>query len=206
VRLKVTGRESHAGAAHEQGVSANLELAHKVIEIEKLTNYDRKTTVNVGLMHGGEKRNTIPGCADAFIDLRYPTAEDGQYLTASIEEIVTTPSIANPNYPDLPQIDFWTSLHRPVKAANSRVDELIAEAMGLSLLIGEPIVGTSYSGGGTDGSISQAAGLPTLDSVGLNGDGKHSSREKTNKQSLLARTQLAAVMIGRQIDHLDSSD
>jgi glutamate carboxypeptidase len=200
VRLKVSGRESHAGAAHDQGVSANLELAHKVIEIEKLTDYDRGTTVNVGVMRGGEKRNTVPGCASAFVDLRYPTAKDGEYLARSIEKILATPSITNPNYPDLPQSEFWYSLHRPAKEPNSRVDEMIAEAMGLSMLIGEPIVGTRYSGGGTDGSLAQGVGLPTIDSVGLDGAGAHSSREKTTFQSLLARTQLAAVMIGREIE------
>jgi glutamate carboxypeptidase len=199
VRLKVTGRESHAGAAHEQGVSANLELAHEVIAIEQLTDYERQVTVNVGVMGGGEKRNTVPGCADAYIDLRYPAAADGDQLIASIEKIAATPTVANPSYPGLPTVDVWSRLHRPVKPVNAEVDAMIAEAMGLSLLIGEPVVGTLYSGGGTDGSIAQAAGLPTVDSLGLDGEGAHSSRELTTLQSLIARTKLAAVMIARQI-------
>ena len=91
VRLKVTGRESHAGAAHEQGVSANLGLAHEIVAIEQLTDYQRGVTVNVGVMHGGEKRNTVPGCADAFVDLRYPTVKDGEYLRESIDKIASTP-------------------------------------------------------------------------------------------------------------------
>jgi len=60
-------------------------------------------------------------------------------------------------------------------------------------------VGSTYSGGGTDGSIAQAVGLPTVDSLGVNGSGAHSSREKTSLQSLVARTKLAAVIIARQI-------
>lgn len=199
-RIKVTGRESHAGAAHEQGVSANLELAHEVIAIEQLTDYERAVTVNVGVMAGGEKRNTVPGCADAYIDLRYPTAADGEQLIAGIQEIAATPSVVNPSYPGLPTVEVWTRLHRPVKPISATVDALLAEAMGLSMIIGEPIVGTTYSGGGTDGSIAQAVGLPTLDSLGLNGDGAHSSREETSLQSLVARTKLAAVMLARQID------
>ena len=79
------------------------------------------------------------------------------------------------------------------------MDALIAEAMGLSQLLGEPIVGSMYSGGGTDGSIAQAVGLPTVDSLGLNGSGGHSSREMTSVNSLIARTKLAAVIIARQI-------
>lgn len=199
VRLKVTGRESHAGAAHEQGVSANLGLAHEIVAIEQLTDYQRGVTVNVGVMHGGEKRNTIPGCADAFIDLRYPTVQDGEYLLAAINKIVSTPHVVNPDYPGLPKTEVWGLLHRPAKQPNIEVDALIAKAMGLSQVIGEPIEGTIYSGGGTDGSIAQAAGLPTMDTLGLNGEGAHSVREKTSLASLIARTKLAAVLIHRQI-------
>jgi len=199
-RLRITGRESHAGAAHEQGVSANLALAHKVIAIEELTDYSRHITVNVGVMRGGEKRNTVPGCAEAAIDMRYPAQEQGEYLVAAVGEIAATPTAINPSYPDLPVADISTRLHRPAKLENADVDALIAQAMGLSRLIGEPIAGGMYSGGGTDGSLAQAAGLPTLDTLGLDGAGAHSSRERASVQSLLARTKLAAVMIGRQID------
>jgi glutamate carboxypeptidase len=199
VRFKVTGRESHAGASHEQGVSANLELAHQVVAIEQLTDYERGVTVNVGVMEGGEKRNTIPGCADAYIDLRYPTLADGEYLLGAVDEIAAQTYMENPNYPELPTTEVWGVLHRPVKEINIEVDALIAQAMGLSQLIGEPIVGSIYSGGGTDGSIAQGVGLPTADSFGLNGSGGHSSREKTSLQSLVARTKLAAIIISRQI-------
>ncbi|MEJ2531979.1 MAG: M20 family metallopeptidase [Halioglobus sp.] len=200
VRLRVTGRESHAGAAHQEGVSANLELAHKVVAIEALTDYDRNITVNVGVMSGGEKRNTVPGCAEALVDLRYPTAAEGEYLRASIEAIAARKETGNPAFPDLPRIELWSALHRPVKPPHPRVDALIAEAMGLSRLIGEPVEGSLFSGGGTDGSIAQAAGLPTLDTLGLDGSGGHSSRERASLQSLVARARLAAVMIGRQIE------
>lgn len=199
VRLKVTGREAHAGAAHEQGVSANLALAYQVVAIEQLTDYQRGVTVNVGVMAGGEKRNTIPGCADAYVDLRYPSVEDGEYLAAAIDDISVQTYIENADYPGLPATEVWSVLHRPVKQENPEVDAVIAQAMGLSQLIGEPIVGTIYSGGGTDGSIAQAMGLPTVDSLGLNGSGGHSSREMTSVSSLIARTKLAAVIIARQI-------
>ena len=198
-RLKVTGRESHAGGAHEQGVSANLELAHKIVAIEQLTDYERKLTVNTGVMAGGEKRNTVAGCADAYIDMRFPTIAGGEELKQRISEIAAQKHTANPNYPELPITESWAVLHRPAKAQNDTVDALIAQAMGISKLIGEPIVGTRYSGGGTDGSITQGAGLPTIDSLGMDGSGVHSSRETSNVQSLIARTKLAAVMLARHI-------
>ena len=198
-RLRVTGRESHAGGAHEEGVSATLEMAHKVIEVEKLTDYSRNVTVNTGVLSGGEKRNTVPGCADAYIDMRFPTREDGEKLKQSISDIAANVAVKSDKYPGLPKIESWAVLHRPVKAENAKVDEIISQAMAISALIGEPITGTRYSGGGTDGSIAQGVGLPTMDSLGMDGKGAHSSREESTVQSLIARTKLAAVMLARQL-------
>ncbi len=199
-RLKITGREAHAGANHEEGVSANLELAHKVVEIEKLTDYEAGSTVNTGTMGGGEKRNTIPGCAEAYIDMRYLTAEAGEKLKSGIEEVAATTVVSNPEYPEFPVVESWVILHRPAKQENAEVDALIAQAMGLSMLLGdEPITETNVSGGGTDGSIVQSAGLPTIDGLGLNGTGIHSSREASTVDTLIERTKMAAIMIGRQI-------
>ncbi|MFT5572672.1 MAG: glutamate carboxypeptidase [Cryomorphaceae bacterium] len=198
-RIRIIGRESHAGGAHEEGVSANLELAHKVVEIEQMTDYQRKVTVNTGVMAGGEKRNTISGCAEAYIDMRFPTAEDGEQLKQRLIEIASSATVTNPRYPEFPQIESWATLHRPVKAQNDMVDQLISQAMGISKLVGEPIVGTRYSGGGTDGSIAQAVGLPTMDSLGMDGIGAHSSREAASVKSLIARTKLAAVLLNRLI-------
>lgn len=198
-RIKVIGRESHAGGAHSDGVSANLELAHKIVALEQLTDYSKKTTVNTGVMGGGEKRNTIAGCADAYIDMRFPSEDLGQQLKQSLAEIAASKSVRNERHPDYPKVEFWASLHRPVKAQHPRVDQLIKQAMGLSAQIGEPITGTRYAGGGTDGSIAQAVGLPTIDSLGIDGVGAHSSREAASVKSLMARTKLVAVMLARLI-------
>jgi len=199
-RIRVSGRESHSGGAHANGVSANLELAHKIIDIEKLTDYEQNVTVNVGVMAGGEKRNTIPGCADAYIDMRFPTQEHGLELKENLLKLAEKTHISNRNYPELPKTESWAILHRPAKQAHPEVDALIAQAMGLSKLIGEPVLGSGYSGGGTDGSLAQAVGLATIDSLGLDGSGAHSSREESSVASLMARVKLAAVMLARQIE------
>ena len=198
-RIKVTGRESHAGEAHHAGVSANLELSHKIIALEALTNYKKMTTVNVGTIRGGERRNTRPGCAEAFVDLRFVNNQEGRELKSQVEEIALTQFTHSADFPDLPQSEVWAILHRPAKSPLPETDHLIAEVMGLSAVIGEPIVGTYHSGGGTDGSLTQAKGLPTLDSLGPDGGGAHSSREWTTRTSLMARTKLAAVFLSRLI-------
>jgi glutamate carboxypeptidase len=94
---------------------------------------------------------------------------------------------------------MWSSLHRPAKPERAEVNRMIETVMGLSRILGEPVEGGYYSGGGTDGSLTQAVGLPTLDSLGLDGTGSHSSRETTSIASLMARTKLAAVILYRLI-------
>ena len=59
IELEVTGRASHSGAAHAQGVSAIEAMARKIQRLHKLTDYDLGTTVNVGLIQGGQSVNTV---------------------------------------------------------------------------------------------------------------------------------------------------
>ena len=62
-RIVVNGLASHAGGAHQQGRTAIKELAYKIVEVEKMTDYESGVTVNVGVISGGEARNTIAPCA-----------------------------------------------------------------------------------------------------------------------------------------------
>lgn len=197
-RLRVTGRAAHAGNAHEQGMSAIHELSHKIIEIEGLTDYDRQITVNVGLVQGGEARNTISPCADAYIDLRYPDNDLGNYLVREIKRIAAKKHTRNRHIRQSPETEIWVKLHRPAKPIHPESDAILSAAMGISAALGQPL-GSRYSGGGTDGSIMQSVGLPTADSLGPDGKGDHSPREESSISSLMIRTKLIAVLLSRLI-------
>ncbi len=75
--LEIEGQASHSGAAHERGVSAVTELAHQILRLEAMTDYERGTTVNVGVVQGGSKVNVRPASARAEIDLRVTTDKRG---------------------------------------------------------------------------------------------------------------------------------
>ena len=197
-RLVVTGRAAHAGNAHERGMSAIHELSHKIIEIEQLTDYDLKTTVNVGLVKGGEARNTISPCAEAYVDLRYPDNDLGHHLVREIKRVAAIEHTRNDRLGESPRTELWIKLHRPAKPVHPDSDALISLTMGISTELGQPL-GTRYSGGGTDGSLMQAVGLPTIDSVGPDGKGDHSPREQSSISSLVIRTKVVAVLLSRLI-------
>jgi glutamate carboxypeptidase len=191
----VNGRASHAGGAHEQGRSAIKELAYKIVEIENMTDYESGVTVNVGLVSGGEARNTVAPCAEAFIDLRYPEPQQGEEAAARFEEIFNQVY----SYPvDSGEItaESWVNLHRPPKIPTPESDYLLEKARAIGRLLGQEL-GVTDSGGGTDGSLTQAVGLPTQDSLGVAGTGAHSNREQARVSSLVERAQLSAVLIQR---------
>lgn len=194
-RFVVNGVASHAGGAHEQGRSAIKELAYKIVEIENMTDYETGLTVNVGVVSGGEARNTIAPCAEAFVDLRYPTPEHGEQARQQFESIFSQVYSYPVDSGEL-STDSWVNLHRPPKIATAESDYLLEKTRSIGRLLGQEL-GVTDSGGGTDGSLTQAVGLPTLDSLGIAGTGAHSNREQARLSSLVERAQLSAVLIRR---------
>ena len=194
-RFVVRGVAAHAGAAHERGRSAIKELAYKIVEIEKLTDYESGVTVNVGVISGGEARNTIAPCAEALVDLRYPEPQQGLDALAAFESIFSN-VLAYPDNSSELTTESWVSLHRPPKIPTEQSDYLLDKTIAIGRLLGQEL-GITDSGGGTDGSLSQTVGLPTLDSLGSDGGGAHSELELARVSSLLERAKLSAILIRR---------
>ena len=194
-RFVVNGRASHAGGAHQQGRSAIKELAYKIVQIENMTDYESGVTVNVGVINGGEARNTIAPCAEALVDLRYPEPQQGLDAVKRWEEIFGSVYSYPVDSGEL-STNSWTSLHRPPKIPTEKSDALLNKTIAIGRLLGQEFTVTD-SGGGTDGSLTQAVGLPTLDSLGSDGTGAHSKREQGRISSLVERAQLSVVLIGR---------
>ena len=194
-RFVVNGVASHAGGAHELGRSAIKELAYKIVEIEKMTNYETGVTVNVGIVNGGEARNTIAPCAEALVDLRYPEPQQGEAARQQFENIANN-VYSYPVHAGEITTERWINLHRPPKIPTQKSDFLLEKTRAIGRLLGQEL-GITDSGGGTDGSLTQAVGLPTLDSLGVAGTGAHSGREQARVSSLVERAQLSALLIRR---------
>ena len=85
-RYEITthGRPAHAGARHQEGRSAILEMARQVIAIEAMTDYARGITVNIGQITGGTADNVVPEHCRAAIDLRVATVADAEAMHAKL--------------------------------------------------------------------------------------------------------------------------
>jgi glutamate carboxypeptidase len=191
--IEVEGVAAHAGNAHARGRSAIRELAQKVLEIEALTDYERGVTANVGTIEGGSKRNIVPARARAWIDVRYDDPETGEWLRSRLEEIAATTFVEGT------RTRLWGTLHRPPKAETEQVKALLDRYADVVRDLALPLPEAVHSGGGTDGSLMGAVGLPTLDSMGVVGGNAHTSEEFVLLERIPDRTFIAAIFMRRLI-------
>ena len=189
--LTVDGVASHAGGAHSKGRSAILALARKVVEIEALTNYDAGITLNTGTFDGGTKRNIVPEFAEAWIDLRYDDSNQGDEIRERLEQIAAQPHVEGTHGA------LWGTLHRPPKRETDATRELLELHAEVARALGSELPPPIHAGGGTDGSLTGALGLPTLDSMGVRGGAAHTDREFVVLDSLSERAALGAILMRR---------
>jgi glutamate carboxypeptidase len=184
--VRTRGRAAHAGGDHEKGRNAIEEMAHQVLAIQRLTDYERGTTLNVGVIHGGTASNVVPDEAVAEVDLRVMQPGEAERISAALQALRpilkgTTVEVSGElNRPPMPFDDRMKTTFEKVRA--------IAAAIGLDLKAG----GT---GGGSDANFIAPLGIPVLDGLGPAGEGYHSEREYIFANSLLERAQLVTAIL-----------
>ncbi len=186
--LTVYGRNAHAGANPERGRSAIHELAHKLVPIAALNGLSEGTTLNVGVIHGGTRRNVVADRAICEIDVRVLTLEAYRQLDSELRRIVSEPHI-----PDT-RIEVTTGHCFAPMERNERNVRLYEVARGVASRLGFEL-GATESGGGSDANHISAMGVPVLDGLGPRGAGAHSPEEHLIIPSVVERTGLLAHLI-----------
>jgi glutamate carboxypeptidase len=185
-RVTVTGRPAHAGADHEKGINAIEEMAHQVLNIQRFTEYEAGTTVSVGVVRGGTRSNVVPAQATARVDVRVIDAAEAARLDARMHSLTAR----------LPGASVHVSggINRPPMARSAAVARLYVQAQDLGEALGLRIT-EAGSGGGSDGNFTAALGVPTLDGLGVVGDGGHAEHEHVVLSSMPERAALLAALI-----------
>ncbi len=184
--VKVKGRAAHAGGKHQDGRNAIEELAHQVITIQKMTDYAKGTTFNVGMIRGGTASNVVPDEAEAVVDFRVLVPEETERVYAAMQSL-------KPVTPDT-SIEVSGELNRPPMPKDERMQATFARAQQIAASIGMQLK-AGGSGGGSDGNFVAPLGIPLLDGLGACGEGLHSEREYILTNSLVERAKLAAELI-----------
>lgn len=174
------GLPAHAGVEHHLGHNAIREIAHQILTLEAMTDYARELTVNVGLVKGGSRSNVVPEWASVEVDVRMPNPAIG-------DEIVQRIRALKPVDPGV-TLTIEGGINRPGYEKTPDIAALYEHARTLAADIGFDLVDLK-TGGGSDGNFT-AALAPTLDGLGVDGDGGHTHEERLYISSVLPRTRL----------------
>lgn len=186
--LIISGRASHAGSAPEDGRSANLELAHKIIALHDLNDFETGTTVSVNLISGGSARNVISAEARATIDVRVMTAADAETVERRIRDIIAR------SWVDGTFAQLTGGLNRPPLEPTSGTPALLDVAK--EILAELELEFTELTSGGfSDGNFTAAIGVPTLDGLGMVGFNNHGIEEYVELAPLADRMALVTGLI-----------
>jgi glutamate carboxypeptidase len=186
--LRARGRAAHAGADFEKGANAIVELSRAVLLAHALTDPARSVTVNVGVVRGGIRPNVVPDLAEAEIDFRVRTVEDGRRVEAAVRAIQPTDPRVN--------LHAEGGMHYPPLERAPHVVAVYEAARGVAAELGLPLDEAS-TGGASEASFAAALGVPTLDGLGADGDGAHAEHEHVLLTSIPERVALAAGLIAR---------
>jgi glutamate carboxypeptidase len=167
--VQVEGRPAHAGSRHQDGRNAIYEAARQILAVESMTDYTRGITTTIGMITGGTAVNTIPQHCQFPVDLRVETVADGEALSNEILGL-------QPHNPDM-RVTVSGGMNRPPYERSEGVTRLFEHARGLAAELGFDLQDVPRTGGGSDGNFTAALGVPTLDGLGIDGDGAHTLQE-----------------------------
>lgn len=192
--LTFHGRAAHAGLDPERGVNAAVEAALLTIACRAWADHAVGTTVTPTVLAAGTTSNTVPAEARLTIDVRAWTAAEQQ----RVDRLVRAWTLEHP------EADWSIAggIDRPALEESMSADLFaravrVAEALGFAPLEGAAV------GGASDGNLTAAAGVPTLDGLGAIGDGAHADHEHA---SITGMTQRAAVLAALISDVLEAGD
>jgi len=184
--ITVTGRSAHAGVDPEKGVNAVQELALQIERLMKVSNRRRGISVQTTVVSGGTVSNVIPEHAHAEVDIRFSRAADGPRLDRKLRTLGSITKGA--------RVEIRGGTNRPPLERTAAVRALFQHAQSLMHDMGLPL-GEASTGGGSDGNLTAALGVPTLDGLGAVGDFPHSPREYIIIRALPERAALLAGLL-----------
>ncbi|POR49980.1 M20/M25/M40 family metallo-hydrolase [Bosea psychrotolerans] len=185
--LLAEGRPSHAGSRLKDGRSAVNMMARQLIAIEEMTGDD--CTFSVGVISGGQWVNCVPTtCRAEALSM----AKRQSDLDRGVERMLALSS----ENADGTRFTVTRGVTRPVWEPDAGTLKLYELARKIAGELGWDLEHGS-AGGGSDANFTGAAGIPSLDGLGLLGAGYHTLEEHIEVDSLAQRSRLMAGLLTR---------
>lgn len=167
----IKGKSAHAGADFLAGISSIEEMAHKVLDFQALTDLEKGTTVNTGVIKGGTIPNAVPAECMCALDIRFKYMSELERIR---KEVAT---ICAKNYVEGTTCTYnELNLFTPFETHDDTM--LLFDFMKTTAAnYGLPETSPVHVGGCSDATYIQASGTPVLCSCGMCGEWNHTIRE-----------------------------
>jgi glutamate carboxypeptidase len=152
--------------------------------LETLGDASVGTTVSPTVAQAGTRSNVIPEEASLLVDVRVWTSEEGRRVESAIRGY----------RPATARIAVRGGFDRPPLQPTPESERLYQQARGIARELGFEL-GAARVGGASDGNLTAAAGVPTLDGLGPNGAGAHARDEHVLLADLPRRAALLARLL-----------
>lgn len=187
--MSFTGIAAHSSICN-QGRSAILEASYKILQLEKMKQAD-DITINVGTIEGGTTVNTVPEKCKIQIDVRFNNEESLKIVDEYVRKIAETV------YVDGVKTELevmGTRIAMDYKDYNKQLLDKMNEIFNECNM--SPLTARKATGG-SDAAYTSAAGIASIDSIGVSGGYIHSRDEYANIDSLVENAKrMAAVIYG----------
>ncbi|MGB9867484.1 MAG: M20 family metallopeptidase [Bacillota bacterium] len=187
--VEVQGLEAHAGTNPQDGASAVVELAHRVIALNELTDLAEGNVVNVGTACGGRWINLVPGSARAEVQSHF--VRQGEMLHRRIVEALEAP-VRVPRT----VVRWHGGITHPAWEPNQKSEELKEFVEGIGRELGIDLH-RSIGGGAADCNFVAPLGLPVVDAVAPVGGNLHTEDEYLLIDTIPERVSLLALVLIR---------
>jgi glutamate carboxypeptidase len=185
--VSFSGRAAHAGLEPEKGASALAEMARFVLFLESIGSSSAGTSVTPTVALSGSKANVVPESASLTVDVRVWTEEERSRVRRAVAGYAPSDSRV--------RVEAREKSERPPLEATDESRALYEIARRTAAGLGWDL-GAQRVGGASDGNLTAAAGVPTLDGLGPRGDGAHAIDEYVEVADLPRRVEFLSRLIG----------
>ncbi|GBU10037.1 peptidase M20 [Gammaproteobacteria bacterium] len=188
--LNFKGVPAHAGNDPQKGRSAILEMAQWTVALHSLSDFEKGTTLNVGIVSGGTTSNTVPEHAQAKLDIRFWDNTEFDRIEAILHKMQSAPFITGLS------IEIKRAAHKPAMYPSAATELLMRVIEEAGTKVGIDIKWQAV-GGGSDANFTAALGIPSLDGLGPIGGCFHSEDEYLELASIEPRIKLLQEIINK---------
>ena len=186
--MRISGISAHAGRCYEDGASAILELAHKIVALDAFVDAQAQTIVNTGLISGGNSANAVAPWADARIHITFNTVDAAERLVENVRAVAARTFVPRTTT----RISGGIRLHPLEYTAD--VETLFGMAERACAAMGGYTIRRNRALGASEaGFTASVMGIPSICSMGPEGAELHSPSEYLSVDTVLPRCKMIAL-------------